>query len=442
MHRAHPFTSCLTYSICLSLLSRAVECVNVEQVFPCFVVRGAVTAYTEQPIADSTISSVATAVQAAVESEGLDLADNRILGVSWRDLETDPIPGDGNPTNTPTQAPAGNAPTPDQPTNGSPQGALDGGGDDPVLETWMIILIAVGGTLLLCAAYLCIRNRDAAPAYDDDVDDSPSESSDDVFDDEDVAKKERTSLVASSAAATPAARSSGFPPRPTPVIQEEEDNEPAPSLRPPSQTVASTSPFGERKPSVTSQQSAPGAAQIQSDASSEAASEFDDPLDEEEVSAIDEESFGDEPITEEDLRSTGNGSSGEGSAIFAPKAAPTAADNPLVSPFGTSPGPGDNNSQGRWDEEEFAQSAPPPMDSTSEEEFSSEYEEEAVDEEYEVEYVEEEDDTATFEDVEGDEEESYSDEWEEEEESDEEEEIVRDEPGGTPILPWLAQDDE
>lgn len=419
------------------------ECVNVERTFPCHVVRGSVTAYSEQPITDATVSSVSSALQAAIESGALDASDNRILSVEWRDLSTYPIPDDpnnGGPGNTPTQAPAG-SPTGDQPTsngNGT-QGALNAE-DDPVLETWMIIVIAVGGAILLCGLYLFWRNREGTPVYDDD-DDSPSESSDEEFDDEDLGKKERTALVAAPAPAAPTRTPSRQSPT-EPVIEEDEESSSSSGLI--EQPLASAAPYqDQRRSSPPPVQNEPaedfGSA---SDESSEELSAVDDQEDEFEdenafgISEVEEVSFDDEPVVEDEMDS-GSGSSSQGSAHLASSAKPTAADNPMVSPFGGTP----QKTEGRWDEGVFEQSAPPPMDSTSDE-FSSEYEEEAVDEEYEIEYVEEEENTEEIDDVDEDEE-SYTDEWEEEEEEEsDEEEIVRDEPGGTPILPWLATDDE
>ena len=151
-----------------------VPCVEEDGIFPCFVVQGKTTAYAEGKISETTRQSLANAVRVAIENGNLATSDNRLLEVTYRDLNRFPIPDNGDPGDG-GQGGGG----------GSGNGGSGGGGRDPNdiddidtddggLESWAIALIAVGGAVTMCLAYLCLRR----PSHSSlDVDDSSSSSS-------------------------------------------------------------------------------------------------------------------------------------------------------------------------------------------------------------------------------------------------------------------------
>ena len=444
------------------------SCVNVEQVYPCFVIQGRVTTYTEQPITAATIQRVEAALQAAIQAGGIGQTDTRVIAVTWRDLKTNPIPGGNNGgSGMPTPAPVVGTPSPNSGSvpgtsspnaspvpgtpspnaspvpgtpspNASPVPGTPSPNASPVpgtpspnagtvpivrvtnkkgngLQNWAIALIAVGGALFLCMTYLCLRRGTHDPIYDDEG--GPSDGSEDGFADKGQ-KKENTPLV-------------------TPVYEPPQPQQQKQSGKP------SKDPY--RDPYMLSKRDQfqnEGQAGRASRASSEGS-----PIEEE----SDEDNSDDDDEEEEEDEEENSATTPSRAQAPGMKAGPsgmafeqssqdkhTAQDNSMVSPFGKSQGQG---SASQWDEKIFNETTQPPMESTSEE-FSSEYSEEEVEEEYEIEYVEDEEGldgvAEEYDDDDEEEEESFSDEDDDEED---EEEIVMDEPGRTPILPWLAQDE-
>ena len=141
----------------------------MEQVYPCFVVRGRVTAYSEQPITDATVRKLDDALQAAIETGGLEGSDTRVVGMTWRDLVDDPIPG-GSPTPSPG--------------SGTIAPVIEPRSESEGLETWAIALIASVSVLLLCTGYLCFRRTSHAPVFDDEDDNRGASDCSDEFNDE------------------------------------------------------------------------------------------------------------------------------------------------------------------------------------------------------------------------------------------------------------------
>ena len=141
----------------------------MDEIFPCFVIRGKTTAYAEGKISDATRQSLADAVRLAIQNGNLATADNRLLEVTYRDLNRFPITnpgGDGQGGSG-----DGNGGTGGKDPNGI-NGDLDS--EEDGLENWAIALIAVGGAVTMCLAYLCLRR----PSHSSlDVDDSSSSSS-------------------------------------------------------------------------------------------------------------------------------------------------------------------------------------------------------------------------------------------------------------------------
>ena len=160
----------------MRLLSRRskfeVPCVDVDGIFPCFVIQGKTTAYAEGKISETTRLSLANAVRVAIENGNLETSDNRLLDVTYRDLNRFPIPDNGGPGD-------GGQNGGDGPGDGVSGGDRDPNDidldpDDDGLQSWAIALIAVGGALTMCFAYLCLRR----PSHSSlDVDDSSSSSS-------------------------------------------------------------------------------------------------------------------------------------------------------------------------------------------------------------------------------------------------------------------------
>lgn len=404
------------------------DCVNVEQTFPCYVIQGRLTTYSEQPISDEILREVSAAVQAAIEAGGLEDPADGVLSVTWRDLTTDPIPGtedddtgNAGDDTTPTPAPA-NLPT-------TPV-IRDVSGNDE-LEVWAISLIAVGGVLFCCTGYLCLRQPTHSPVLDedDDDDDGPSESSDDF---EDENRKEKTRLVAAPvpvSAPSPAAQN--VQSRQAPSRQKDQPRRDPYMVASPPQPPPIHEAREER-----SQSSRKSRSSRSSSRSSDG-------------SPIERQSVGTRSMDSKKELKSGNagkpkaalagpvkyqdsGHSLELNTFNADPSALTMNADSQPSPLNGSKRSG-SDSGSKWDEKMFVENAEPPMESTSEE-FSSEYSEEEMVEEYEIEYVEED------EGLEGvDEEESFSDEYEDEEEDGG---VVQDEPGKTPILPWLAKDDQ
>ncbi len=392
-----------------------VDCLNVEQVYPCFVIRGKVTTYTEQPLTDSTLQRVEAAVQAAIDTGGLDEADTRVIAVNWRDLTTDPLPDDGG-NNGGNNNGGGSSPSPaptsegnvDSPTNDGTVPIEREAGDDDSLKTWEISLIAVGAALLCCMGYLCFRRRAHDPIYDDDDDDDENGGSDnDSFHDEPGNKKEKTPLVVPT-----------YEP-PQPQQMQSQAQQP--------QNDPYRDPYNV-PPTRTQQQ--------ESRSGSEGT-----PIEEESESSEEDE---DDDENDEDEEGTDMLPSLEQSSQPSSNSRQTAQDNQMLGAYGNSL-ENQSNSQSKWDENMFVKNEAPPMESTSEE-FSSEYSEEEVDEEYEIEYVEDEEGLQGVEEEysDDDEDESYSDDYDDDDDNDDDdnEGIVEDEPGKTPILPWLAQEEQ
>ena len=121
------------------------ECVGSQGAFPCFVVRGRATSYTDGKITEATSIAVSESIQKAFEDGRLSRADNRLLSVTYRDEERFPINEGSNPTAAP---------------NSSPRARSSGGDDDDDgLETWAIALIAVGGAIACLIGYILLRGR-------------------------------------------------------------------------------------------------------------------------------------------------------------------------------------------------------------------------------------------------------------------------------------------
>lgn len=141
----------------------------------------------------ATKQRVLNTIQEEIETGNLIAVDNRLLDITWRDINEFPIEntggGDGGGGGSGGQG-NGNG---GSDTGGSGNGDNNGGSfngrpppDDNIdravggnegLETWSIALIAVGGAITLCMAYLCLRRPSAEPVYDDDGEDSSNSSS-------------------------------------------------------------------------------------------------------------------------------------------------------------------------------------------------------------------------------------------------------------------------
>lgn len=412
--------------------SSPVECVNVEQVYPCYVIRGRVTTYTEQPLTDETRQRVDAAIQASISAGGYQEADSRVIAATWRDETTDPLPDDGSNSG------GGDSPTPTPGTDSTPTTVpIDREvSSNQELEPWQISLIAVGGVLVCCMAYLCLRRRSHAPIYDDDDKDDDEEGSrangsNPSFQDEPGSKKEKVPLV------TPEYQ----PPQPQQMQSQQPSNDP---YRDP-YSVPSTHPTPPEEP----RDGRRSRASSEGTPIEEASESSEDEDDEDDDDYRDEDDFDDEndidappSVGQSSQPSTGTRQ--------------TAQDNQMLNPYRNGQ-ENQDNPQPQWDEALFVQSTMPPPESTSEE-FSSEYSEEEVDEEYEIEYVEDEeglegvdeeyddddDDEDDNDDGEYDDEDgSYSDEYDDDDDDEEGGvEVVEDELGKTPILPWLAQEEQ
>jgi hypothetical protein len=160
--------------VCLSSLSlflsfcATVECVNVEPVFPCYVIQGRVTFFSETVLNPSSQAMVRNAIRDSVENGNLNDADNRILGVFWRDFDDsnngggdsggDNNGGDSGGDGGDSGGDGGDS----NPSDGDSNKADTSGGG---LATWAYALIGVGGGLVLAMIFLCLRrpNRKAAP---------------------------------------------------------------------------------------------------------------------------------------------------------------------------------------------------------------------------------------------------------------------------------------
>eukprot|EP00934_Nitzschia_sp_Nitz4_P003102 Nitzschia sp. Nitz4//scaffold89_size161592//17567//20066//NITZ4_002362-RA/size161592-snap-gene-0.169-mRNA-1//-1//CDS//3329559568//3092//frame0 len=443
-----------------------VECVNVEQVFPCHVIQGRVTAYSDHAIDDDTIDDVFAALQVAIENGSLESSDSRILGVTWRDLTVDPLPGTDDDNVQDDDTPSDDDSTDDGGINdddttaktsaptyspvSNPTNPVIRGEDEDGLELWAYVLIGVGSLLVCCTAYLCLRPPARPPVLDDYDDGEPSDSSDDNFEDE-IEPKERIPLVAppvyepppdrNAATARSATMSKSTPPQnrqpqdayvvgstatPTPIQEVDESSK--------SSSKSKSQSSRSRSSRSRSSRSSGSPIERQSTKGSQSSLIRDDT---EELKDNNRWTASAAPRGEKMPQDSGHtleldNKSGQEPSVLSFQMESSGEVELEVE---------ESNSDSKWDENEFAKNAAPPMESTSEE-FSSEYSEEEVVEEYEIEYVEE------AEASDGEEESgSYSDEFSDEDgEGDityyDDDNIVRDEPGKSPILPWLAQDDQ
>jgi hypothetical protein len=413
----------------------------VEPIFPCFVILGRVTSYTEKKIDEATTQKVQDALQAAIESGGLEDADNRLLGISWRDINEFPITddsipdddngggnnggGNGGDSNGDTNNDDGNTPDNDLDLNRE-EDNRDG------LETWSIVLIGMGGAISCCMAYFCLRRPTHNMMFDDDDGKSSSgaSGSSSVGSDAETSKKD-----------------GGFvPPMPIyhpPINPDAQDVKEKPKdpynfgSTPKDQynlglTPAAATQGFQDEPKVGVGSPAPSVSSVIEEESDRESSDSNLSSNEggpQDASPIPTQMGGDQSdghITldlEDELREDPSAISIVGDF-----------DPPKPRSFGED-NKGDDK-KGRW-EENFVATAP--QAESTEEEFSSEYSEEEVEEEYEIEYVEEEGGLPGVEE----ESEESSDEsgetgsWEDEVE----EEVFQDfqeAPGMSPILPWLA----
>jgi hypothetical protein len=154
-----------------------VECIDVEQVFPCYVIEGKVTVYASTVLNSATRTQIQENIRKSIEMGNLASADNRFLDVTWRGFNDQ----GGPPTAPPTDGGDGSGNDGGDNGggdggNGDPNGSDGGGGDNSgfVFEPWMIALIAVGGVLLICMAYLCFRRPRSSRGKEDGDDNSSS----------------------------------------------------------------------------------------------------------------------------------------------------------------------------------------------------------------------------------------------------------------------------
>ena len=158
----HPF---------LFILDLSAPCVNNNDGGNCFVVEGTVTAYTQEKMNDDTKDLILAAVRSAIENGNLERGDARVIDVSYRSLSVFPLPDsedDGDNTD-------GNGDNGDGGDNGdtadnSPTNTLaTNGGTGDRLQTWGIVAISVGGSILLCMVVfaICLR-RPRRDEYDDE----------------------------------------------------------------------------------------------------------------------------------------------------------------------------------------------------------------------------------------------------------------------------------
>jgi hypothetical protein len=375
----------------------------VEPVFPCFVIRGSVTTYSEQKTDEATLAKVRAAIQNAIETGDLDNADNRLLGITWRDLKEAPIPGEGGPTDSP-----GTGGNPDDDPN------IDRASDgENGLETWSIALIAVGGAVTFFMAYLCLRRPSHSALYDDDDNDS-SKSSSSSDSDEDEKEDKSEPFV---------------PPmpiyRPPPPFQEEKEDH---SRLPP---VEEQQEYNfQSTPAVVASRSA-------SQSGHTSGSEIEEASESNNQSDVSESTESNLSSGDGDAQDTALPSAaGDQSHVTLDLEDALREDPSMLSNMdftqSTSQFEQDFGKENAFGKAAAANAANPGETSES---FSSEYSsyEEDLDEEYEIEYVEDEDGLESVAEEEEEEEEEVEDQfW------DEHEEVAQGEAGQTPILPWLG----
>jgi hypothetical protein len=122
-----------------------------------------VTSFTEGTISDETKRRVRDAIRSAIDLGRLGRSDNRLLSVTYRDTDLNPIP------TGPTAAPAGEGDTPVVRSTGEDDG-------DDGLATWVIAVIAVGGAMACLFAFYCLRRSSHSALKEDDSSSSSSSS--------------------------------------------------------------------------------------------------------------------------------------------------------------------------------------------------------------------------------------------------------------------------
>jgi hypothetical protein len=108
-------------------------------------------------MSDAMVNEVKAAITDALRNGNLAGLDNRVLGVSERDLDQYPFPN--------TSDDDGSIPQTPPPTN-SPIGVQTNGDGFPL---WAIIVSSVSGVLVVGLLFFCFRRRRRAPKYTDDL---------------------------------------------------------------------------------------------------------------------------------------------------------------------------------------------------------------------------------------------------------------------------------
>ena len=174
----------------------SVECTNVEPVFPCYVIEGLVTVFSETKLNEAGIQNVQDAIRQSIENGNLENSDNRFLDVTWGAFETDETPDNGtgngggdNSGGGDTGGGGGDEPTTDD-QGGSGNGGQGGDDSDPNgieidradtsgagMQPWAWALVGIGGVIFLSMIYFCLRRPRKRSNIESDSSDSGSSSS-------------------------------------------------------------------------------------------------------------------------------------------------------------------------------------------------------------------------------------------------------------------------
>lgn len=125
--------------------------------FECFPVNGQLTIYSTEKMNNAMVNEVRAAITDALRNGNLQGLDNRVLGVSERDLDQFPFPNNGDDDGSVPQTPP--------PTN-SPIGVQNNEDGFPL---WAIIVSSVSGVLVVGLLFFCFRRQRRDPKYTDDL---------------------------------------------------------------------------------------------------------------------------------------------------------------------------------------------------------------------------------------------------------------------------------
>lgn len=366
------------------------------------MIEGKATSYTNETITDETKLNVREAIRSAIELGRLGRADNRLLSVTYRDIDLNPI------VTTPTLPP-------DNPVVRSTDE-----NDDNGLENWTIGLIAAGGACSCLFALLFLRrsSHSALKEEDDSSSSSSSSASAKPTKEETEALTNNEPFVAPMPIYRPPINED--PPEPEFESKNKEWNvQPTP--------VAADRTFGAEEQGGEEDEE-------ESESRSESESESGSEVEEESIESGSEESGSEESPPEVEDQFTAMAATGRKNP---PK--PQSTMTTFSQPDFNAPSFDDNDNafggppSDFGEDNAFGDSAPAPVPgltpssgtNSSESEYSS-YEE--VEEEYEIEYVEEEGNLEDLEEASEDEETSWYD--------------TNNPDQKNAVLPWLAPGDQ